>query len=67
LKTLTEDEKGILAKQILENWKKDEKLRAEFGNNFAAYSAFFEAEAAGKVKILGGKVANFSKESFSNS
>lgn len=67
MKTLTEDEKGILAMEIIKTWKADSKIRAEFDQDFTAYSAFCEANALGKVGIIGGKVSKFSKESFSDS
>jgi signal peptide peptidase SppA len=34
------------------DWESNEKLRAEFGDNFAAYSAFVAQEAAGNVRIF---------------
>lgn len=33
-------------------WDSSAELRAEFGNNFARYSAFAEADARGLVKIF---------------
>lgn len=38
-------------------WDKDAALRAEFGQQFASYSAFRKAEAKGQVKVLGKKAA----------
>ena len=38
-------------------WDSDEKLRAEFGDDFKAYLAFEKANAQGRVKILGAKQA----------
>ncbi len=33
-------------------WDKDEKLRAEFGDDFDSYKAFAKAEASGRARIL---------------
>jgi hypothetical protein len=38
-------------------WDRDERLRAEYGDDFKAYMAFEKANAAGRVKILGAKQA----------
>lgn len=67
MKKLTEDEKGILATEIIKTWKADPKTRAEFAQDLSAYSAFREANALGKFGIIRNKVSNFSKESFSDS
>jgi hypothetical protein len=41
--------------QMKAAWDKDKALRAEYGNDFAAYKAFTEEDAAGHVKIFGDK------------
>ena len=37
------------------NWDKDANLRAEFGNTFSRYLAYFNAAEAGQVRVLGAK------------
>ena len=51
----------ILSAQTLEErlkiaWDQDPALRAEFGKDFAAFSAYMDAFSQGKVQILGGKI-----------
>ena len=44
--------------QAEKTWAEDAAVRAEFGNNKAAYLAYAQAEAAGRVKIYKGKGGN---------
>ena len=44
-----------LAVDIIQKWKRDPAVRSEF-RSFAAYAAWREADAAGRIKIHGGRV-----------
>jgi hypothetical protein len=44
--------------QLKAVWNKDAALRAEYGNDFDAYKAYTEANAAGLVKVYGQKGGN---------
>lgn len=46
-----------LAASILREWKADAKLRAEFADDLNAYAAYRQADAAGRVRILGRRSA----------
>lgn len=49
-----EDENAPIENRAKASWDKDAKLRAEFGNNYAAYLAYRQATAAGQARILKG-------------
>lgn len=50
-----------LAQEIINIWETSPEIRAEFGS-LACYAAYRKAEAAGKARIIGGKVQRYSKE-----
>ena len=43
----------VLTAPLSAAWRKSPAIRAEFGDNFASFSAFFRAQTNGRVRIKG--------------
>lgn len=44
---------GEIAVQIIQTWKSDPQLRAEFGDDILRYKGYVEALASGRIKVCG--------------
>jgi len=54
--TENKEKKMTVEERIIFKWKTDPNIRTEFGNDFQAWAAYYEAYQKGRVKILKGKV-----------
>lgn len=52
---LTSSQVEQVEREAKSEWSKNASVRAEFGDNFAAYLGYLKAQKAGMVKISGGR------------